>query len=114
MEHQTHLAIIGYGHMGQIYKSACEQLCHYKKYENYYKYDLPQFLDDLKLVAIVDPLLKTSKQNELHFFNSLEEMLNASMLNINAAVIASPIKTHQQIARELIEKNIDLLIEKPY
>jgi UDP-N-acetylglucosamine 3-dehydrogenase len=113
MEHQTHLAIIGYGHMGQIYKSACEQLCHYKNYENYYKYDLPQFLDNLKLVAIVDPLLKTSKQDGIHFFNSLDEMLNATSIHINAAVIASPIKTHQPIAKELIEKNIDLLIEKP-
>lgn len=113
MEPQTHLAIIGYGHMGQIYKSACEALCHFKKYESYYKFDLPLFLDHLHLEAVVDPLLNTSKQDGLHFFNSLEELLKFDAVHINAAVIASPIKTHHPIARELIANHIDLLIEKP-
>ncbi len=110
---KTNLAIIGYGYIGNIYKNACDELCRQKKYETYYKYDLPTLLENFKLKAIVDPKLKTEKRNGIYYFNSIDNLLERKDLKINAAVIATPIKTHFNIAGKLIKNNISLLIEKP-
>ena len=54
MDDKTHLAIIGYGYMGEIYKKACIELYSQENMETYYKYDLPGMLKGFELKAIVD------------------------------------------------------------
>ena len=126
----TNLIIIGYGYMGHVYEKACAQLIIDRAYETYYKYGLPSFLDKLSLLAVVDPdeekgktfqyfpeKSKTGKGGPV-FFTSLESALKEAdswgpQERVNAAVIASPISTHFEIARELIHRRTNLLIEKP-
>jgi len=116
MSGRTNLAIIGSGYMGKIYQNACMELSNQDGYESYYKHDLPQLLRDFKLQAIVDPSFKNSpplKTNGIRYFTSVDEMLSDSELEINAAVVATPISTHLSIAEKLIKNNVSLLIEKP-
>lgn len=116
MEGKTHLAIIGYGYMGIIYKNACIDLYNHNNIETYYKYNLPEILKGFKLVAIVDIKFSNSYYNPedgIWYFNSIESMLGHDELKINTAVVSTPIKTHFKIAKKLILNNISLLIEKP-
>jgi predicted dehydrogenase len=116
MEEKTNLAIIGYGYMGEIYRNACIELYNQEKIETYYKYNLPGILRDFKLKAIVDIKFNGSSYNEkdkVWYFNSIEAMIEKDELEINAAVISTPIKTHFEIAKKLVLSNISLLIEKP-
>ncbi|MGL1893860.1 MAG: Gfo/Idh/MocA family oxidoreductase [Spirochaetaceae bacterium] len=116
MKKITSFAIIGYGYMGHIYKKACIELYDRKNIENYYKYNLPEMLKDFKLKAIVDTIFTESTYNEeegIWYFPSVDEMLNRPELEINSAVISTPIKTHFGIAKLLILSKISLLIEKP-
>ena len=116
MDDKTHLAIIGYGYMGEIYKKACIELYSQEKIETYYKYNLPGILKGFKLKAIVDTKFTGSyhiQDEGIWYFNSIEAMFEQDELEINTAVISTPIKTHFEIAKKLIKKNISLLIEKP-
>jgi predicted dehydrogenase len=116
MMSKTQLAIIGYGYMGEIYKKACFELYCQDKIETYYKYNLPGLLKNFKLAAIVDIHITDSHLNEdegVWYYPSVEEMLKEDCLEINAAVISTPIKTHLEVAKKLIFHNISLLIEKP-
>ncbi len=116
MSKKTNFAIIGSGYMGKIYHNACLELGKQKGYESYYKYGLPKLLKDFKLKAIVDIAFddsKPKKEKGIKYFSSVDKMLLDKDLNINAAVVATPIKTHAEIAEKLIRNNISLLIEKP-
>ena len=116
MAGKTHLAIIGYGYMGEIYKKACFELYNRENFETYYKYDLPEILKGLKLVVIVDTQFPDSHYDDdegIWYCNSIEKMLEKEDLEVDAAVVATPIKTHAVIAKKLISHNISLLIEKP-
>jgi len=116
MDSKTDLAIIGYGYMGEIYKRACIELYNQENIETYYKYDLPGMLKGFKLKAIVDTKFAESyhmPEDGIWYFNSIDAMLEQDDLTINAAVIATPIKTHFEIAKKLILSSISLLIEKP-
>jgi predicted dehydrogenase len=116
MMSKTHLAIIGYGYMGEIYKKACLELYNQEKFETYYKYNLPGILSDFKLAVIVDIRITDSHFNAeegIWYYHSVEDMLEDNSLEINSAVISTPIKTHLKIAKKLILHNISLLIEKP-
>ena len=102
--------------MGEIYKKACLELYSREKIETYYKHNLPEILKGFKLAAIVDTQFTDSHYNAeegIWYCNSIEAMLENDDLEINAAVIATPIKTHLAIAKKLIMHNISLLIEKP-
>lgn len=116
MKKSTFFAIIGYGYMGKIYKNACFDLYNREKIESYYKYNLPDMLKDFKLSAIVDTEFTESYYNSeegVWYFSSVDEMLKRDDLEINTAVISTPIKTHFEIAKKLIQSNISLLVEKP-
>ena len=116
MANKTNLAIIGYGYMGEIYRKACIELYSQEKIETYYKYNLPGILQDFKLKAIVDIKFNGStcnKEDGVWYFNSIEAMIEKGELEINAAVISTPITSHFEIAKKLILSNISLLIEKP-
>ena len=116
MSTKTNLAVIGYGYMGEIYRKAAFDLYDQNNIESYYKYDLPGMLKDFRLKAVVDIKFTESRYNaeeDLWYINSVEELVEKKELGINAAVVATPIKTHFPIAKLLIEKGISLLIEKP-
>ncbi len=113
---KTNLAIIGYGYMGGIYKKACLELYDQKNIETYYKYDFPGMVKGFRLKAVVDIKFSESwfsEEDEIWFFNNIDQMLRQLDLSINTAVISTPIRTHFDIAKKLISNNISLLIEKP-
>lgn len=115
MDDKTNLAIIGYGYMGEIYRKACIELYSQEKIETYYKYNLPGILKGFRLKAIVDTKFTHSSyqaEDGIWYFNSIEAMVEKTDLEINTAVISTPIKTHFEIAKKLILYNISLLIEK--
>lgn len=116
MDTRTHFAIIGYGYMGKIYKTASLELYNQKNIETYYKYDLPRILKGFRLKAIVDTGFSASQyiqEDDIWHFNSVDAMLEQRDLNIDAAVVATPIRTHFELAKKLIRNKISLLIEKP-
>ncbi|RKX85747.1 MAG: hypothetical protein DRP70_11210 [Spirochaetes bacterium] len=116
MSNKTNFAIVGSGYMGRVYQKACLELSSQSGYESYYKHDLPELLRDFQLKAIVDVSFQKDKPPEssgINFFGSVDEMLQNKDSGINAAVIATPINTHAEIAEKLIRNNISLLIEKP-
>jgi UDP-N-acetylglucosamine 3-dehydrogenase len=116
MNIKTNLAIIGYGFMGHIYKKACLELYEQKNIETYYKYNLPVMLKEFTLKAIVDTGFENSCFNEeegIWYFSSIDIMLQHNELEIDTAVIATPIKTHLTLADKLIRSKLSLLIEKP-
>lgn len=113
---KTYFAIIGFGYMGKIYKNACFELYNRENIESYYKYDLPEMLKEFKLKAIVDTSFTRpyyDNDEDIWYFNSVDSMLEMPDLNINTAVISTPIKSHFDIAKRLIQNKISLLIEKP-
>ncbi|MCD6396262.1 MAG: Gfo/Idh/MocA family oxidoreductase [Spirochaetaceae bacterium] len=116
MTKKTNLVIIGFGYMGKVYRKACLELYKDKKIETYYKYDFPGMLKGFSLKAIVDTRFESSIYNSeegIWYFSSLQEMLTHGDPEVDAAIIATPIKTHYSIASELIQNGISLLIEKP-
>ena len=116
MNSRTNLAIVGYGYMGKIYKNASFELYSQSKMESYYKYDLPGMLKGFRLRAIVDPVFSSSRhdaEEDIWYLTSLKELFSRDDLEIDCAVIATPIKTHFSVALELIRHRLSLLIEKP-
>ncbi len=116
MDAKTNLAIIGYGYMGKVYKKACFELYDKAKLESYYKYDLPVLLKDFRLKAVVDTGFDGCHHDEregIWYFNSLRSFLDHRDLQVHAAVVATPIPTHYEIARILAQHRISLLVEKP-
>ncbi len=116
MINKTNLAIIGYGYMGRIYKKACFELYRQERLESYYKYDLPGMLRNFKVKAVVDtgfPDTYYNNDEKIWYFNTFEELFSHEDLVINAAVIATPISTHFEVAAELLRHKFALLIEKP-
>jgi len=116
MDNRTNLVIIGYGYMGKIYKKACLELYSQKNIETYYKYDLPGMLEVFTLKAVVDTGFLESYYDSdegIWYFNSLQDLLLKKELGINTAVVSTPIKTHFEISKKLINNSLSLLIEKP-
>ena len=112
MDSTTNLAIIGYGHMGNIYRLAYEEIRAGKHAEDYYKGDLPRWLKTLRLRAVVDPRHRMVARGGLRVFSSVDDLISSGV-RIDCAILATPIDTHYRIARQLIECGVHLLIEKP-
>ena len=111
------LAIIGYGYMGHIYRKAFRELKDERQGENYYKVDLNELISGVELIAVVDPSTSAEDHMELQqsgiaIFTDIDGLFSSD-LEIDAAVIASPITTHFGIARSCLERGLPLLIEKP-
>jgi UDP-N-acetylglucosamine 3-dehydrogenase len=114
---RTRLAIVGYGYMGRIYHKAFRELKDERQDENYYKIDLDELISGVELVAVADPALGETERGELsrggiRVADGVGELLAAG-LDLDAAVIASPIPTHREIAGACLERGLSLLIEKP-
>jgi predicted dehydrogenase len=111
------MAIIGYGYMGHIYRKAFRELKDGRQGESYYKVDLNELISGVELIAVVDPSTSAEDRMELQqsgiaIFTDIDGLFSSG-LEIDAAVIASPIATHFGIARSCLEKGQSLLIEKP-
>jgi len=84
-------ALIGYGAMGKNHARILNSL------------------DNVDLVAVLDPGISPSISN-LPFVSSLGDLIH---LKPDYCVIATPTITHEEIAIELVENDINIFIEKP-
>jgi UDP-N-acetylglucosamine 3-dehydrogenase len=91
------VAVIGLGNMGKH---------HARNYST---------IDNVKLVAVCDLNLelaeKTARKFSCKCYNNYNEML--SLEEIDAVSIVVPTNLHKKVALECINRNIDILIEKP-
>ena len=85
------VALIGFGVMGK----------------NHYR--VLNSLPDVKVVAVVDPLLKDKMP--VPVFKDFKKLLSTTKLD--AVIVAVPTKFHFEVAIECIKKGIPTLIEKP-
>ena len=88
------IAIIGLGYWGK----------------NYLR--LIQSYKEIDLVAVIDPNLNLSLNDEVLKFKSLNEMLNAK-IEIDAAIVCTPTNTHFELIKTLLLNKINVLAEKP-
>jgi predicted dehydrogenase len=103
--------------MGHVYRKAFRELKDERQGENYYKVDLEELISGVDLVAVVDPAINEEDCAELHRngirnFKDTVELFDSG-LELDAAVLSSPISTHFDIARVCLERGLSLLIEKP-
>ena len=89
------LAVIGTGHLGRYHAKIAAQL------------------DEVELVAVCDPL-EDSRQRVAQEVGcrpvaDFREVVD----QIDAAVLATPTSTHCDIGRQLLERGLSLLVEKP-
>ncbi len=70
-------------------------------------------LEDVELAAIVDTDLAKAQQLASEFgslaFANLEDVIRS----IDAAIVATPTLTHEQITTQLLNAGLDVLVEKP-
>lgn len=70
-------------------------------------------LENVELTAVVDSDLPKAQQLASEFgstpFANLEDVIGS----IDAAIVATPTVTHEQVATRLLNAGIDLLVEKP-
>lgn len=96
-EQKIKFAIAGYGHIG---KRHAEMICRNEEAE---------------LAALIDVKQKDSlnpKQNNISFFNSLEDFLQSD-IDVNVVNIATPNAFHAQQALQCLEAGKHVVIEKP-
>lgn len=95
MTRPLRLAVVGAGHLGKIHAR------------------LAADLDDVELVGIVDPVRDAADAAASEFqtvgFTRLAQILSLA----DAAIVATPTVTHEQISHTLFEQGIHALIEKP-
>lgn len=89
------LAVVGAGHLGRIHARLANEL------------------DEVQLVGVVDPVAANREQvaNETGApaFQSIHELFGIA----HAAVLATPTSTHADVAKQLLNGGLHLLIEKP-
>src|SRR6202167_3721292 len=78
--------------------------------------ELEQQGEPVRLVGVVDPDLDRADAVAREFgcraFGSVEQMLTTHS-EVRAASVAAPTVHHLEVARSLMEKGVDVLIEKP-
>ncbi len=70
-------------------------------------------LEDVELVAVVDVDVEKAHRLAMEFGSQSFASWKDIRDGVGAAVIATPTITHEQIATELLESGIDVLVEKP-
>lgn len=89
------VAVIGAGHLGRIHTRLLSQQ------------------SEVKLVGVADPVAAARQQLEQEFSIPTFEDFREVIPRADAAVIATPTRTHFEIASELLQHRLHLLIEKP-
>ncbi len=70
-------------------------------------------LEDVSLAAIVDQDLAKAQQLASEFQSAAFAHIEDAIDSIDAAVVATPTVTHEQVAARLLEAGVDVLVEKP-
>ena len=97
MGKKVKIAILGYGHIGKKHAEMVSQN------------------QDYELVAMIDPKFseeEVDNKNYVPYFHSLQDFLN-SPLKADVVAICTPNGLHFEQAKTLIEKGIDVIVEKP-
>ncbi len=89
------VAVVGCGHLGSIHAR------------------LLKSLEDVELVAVVDPLATASRRVAAECGTEALEDLGRLPGYLDAAVIATPTLDHHAVASQLLEQGVHLLVEKP-
>ena len=89
------VAVIGAGHLGRIHARLIEQV------------------DNAKLVGIAEPSPHAQRSMIETYSCEIVSDYHKLLGKIDAAIIATPTRSHFEIAQQLLEKNVHLLIEKP-
>ena len=89
------VAVVGCGHLGSIHAR------------------LLKSLEDVELVAVVDPLATASRRVAAECGTEALEDLGRLPGYLDAAVIATPTLYHHAVASQLLEQGVHLLVEKP-
>ena len=96
MSLRPHVAVIGVGAFGRNHARVIHQL-----------------QDEAELVAVVDLNEERARQIAAEFGGKPSSHLSGIMGQIDAAIIATPTQLHAEIASQLLEAGVDVLIEKP-
>ncbi len=70
-------------------------------------------LPNVELAAIVDVNLEAAQQLAQQYDSRAFTKTTDILTSVDAAIVATPTITHEQVATELLESGIDVLIEKP-
>ncbi len=89
------VAVVGCGHLGSIHAR------------------LLKSLDDIELLAVVDPVAESRQRVAAECRTEAWENCDPIAGRIDAAVIATPTLYHHDVARQLLDQGVHLLIEKP-
>jgi predicted dehydrogenase len=95
MTNKLRIAVIGAGRLGGFHAQKLAQR------------------DDIALVAIVDPLPASRQRIAAECQTDARADCAGLIDHLDAAVVAAPTSLHYDIARELLEAGIHLLVEKP-
>ncbi len=89
------MAVVGCGHLGSIHAR------------------LLRSLDEVRLVAVVDPLCAARERLAAECDTAPCADLGALRGQLDAAVIATPTAQHCEVAEQLLDDGVHLLVEKP-
>ena len=89
------MAVIGAGHLGRIHAR------------------LLRGRDDVELIAVVDPVAAARDAVAAEFQTASVADYRSLDGRIDAAVVATPTQFHHEVARDLLQRGIHALVEKP-
>ena len=89
------LAVVGAGHLGRIHTRLASQR------------------EDFELVAVVDPVAEAREDLARQFQTQATATVDSLAGKIDAAIIAAPTQFHYAVARDLLERGVHCLVEKP-
>ena len=70
-------------------------------------------LPDVELVAVVDSDLARAGQLAREYGSTAFASIDGLAAALDAAIVATPTVTHEEVAAQLLESGIDVLVEKP-
>ena len=85
------VAIVGFGSMGKKHKNTI------------------QAVEDINIVGIVDPL--ASLNSDVLIYEKMDDLLNSE--RVDCAIVSTPTHSHYEMTKKLVERGINVLIEKP-
>ena len=88
------IILVGLGYWGKNFKRIAESLT-----------------DKFEIVALIDSV--NSSNESTPFFSSIDDFFKSG-IETEAAIISTPSKSHYELTKKLIKKNIHCLVEKPF
>ena len=89
------LVVVGAGHLGKVHAR------------------LATNLSNVELVGVVDPVRAVAESAAASLGTAAFTQLDQVLDRVDAAIIATPTVTHEQVAHAMIDRGIHVLIEKP-